>query len=280
MKLFCLSLRTHAIHLVILVCVIALLRLESIATVVLHCLTWIPGGVYAIRKAAGFYEPLSLLDWMVHFAVMVPNLELVYMLYMLYACSKNYATDSSDSKRGSHVYKTLGLLYAMSHIQGCFTLFSHSAIDRDDSLQMAFLVWDFVLMRIHVFSTGLLLLFPKFGWWTVPCVALGVVFDSLLFESVGGITLSTISILAIIAAPLPRLFQAAWLLLASMPAFLPDSSNDWGHTYAAALLNVPLWLMAYSIYTTDVISSMESGKGFPKAKDSQSKTENEVPKTQ
>jgi hypothetical protein len=276
MKLFCLSLKTHAIHLAIIVCVIALLRLEWIAKVVLYCSTRIPGGVYAEKKAAGFYEPLSFSDWLVHFAIMVPNLELVYMMYN----SSNKYHVASDLPR-SNVYKTLALLYAMSHIQGCLTIFSHSAIDRNDALQVALIVWDFVLIRIHVFSTGLLLLFPKFGRWAFPCVVLGVIFDSLQFESVGGITLLTISVLAILSAPLPRLFQAAWLLLVSMPALIPDLSNDWGHTCGAALINVPLWVMAYSLNTMDAISSMGSEKSFLKANDTQStKMKKDLHKTQ
>jgi hypothetical protein len=102
----------------------------------------------------------------------------------------------------------------------------------------------------------------------IPLLVYLVNQDVLTFESLPGIVLSTLAMIAICTTPsrsscstgggsgdddndetifLPLLFKVGWCLLAFMPPLFPDTSNDGGHTLGAGLLNIPLFVMAYGL---------------------------------
>ena len=223
----------HAVNLAGILAFVAMLRLDMVQSAIAPLLRILPPGVYAQRKAIGFYEPLSMIDWVVHFLTMPVNLEIVTQL---------------GQKNTHRSYGILKFLYIMAHVQGLVTLLSHSMIDYHDELQVSFIVWDFFLMRLNVFGTGILLLLGNVGWILMPLLAGLVASDMADFGTPVGIALSTFSMIMIaMSRELPALFRFAWCLLGFLPLCVPSSETDAGHTLGTLIVNLPLICMAYAL---------------------------------
>jgi hypothetical protein len=254
----------HIGQFVVIALVMVGLRFDPFAHFVRSILSILPsGGIFAVKYAAPWFKPLSVHDWFVHVTTLIPNLEMIEWFRQ-----RQVAVSKSKNNKNNTLYQSLYYLFLMSQVQAIMTLLSHSLIGVRDDLQVQFIEWEFFFMRLHVFSTGLLILLPRTGVvsWNVivsvviPLLAYLVNQDILTFQSVPGIVLSTLSMIAICTTPsnsssgdddgsafLPLLFKLGWVLLAFMPVLFPDTSNDWGHTLGAGLLNVPLFVMAYGL---------------------------------
>jgi hypothetical protein len=255
----------HMGQFVVIALVMVGLRFDFFAHFVQSILSILPSGGIAVKYAAPWFKPLSVQDWFVHATTLIPNLETIEWFRKRRAA---VSQSKNETNKNNTLYQSLHYLFIMSHVQGIFALLSHSLIGVRDDLQLLFFEWDNFFMRLHVFSTGLLIFLPGpvVSWNVIvsvvlPLLAYLVNQDILTFQSVPGIVLSTLSMIAILTTPstrrgsgdddeisyLPLLFKLGWVLLAFMPVLFPDTSNDWGHTLGAGLLNVPLFVMAYGL---------------------------------
>ena len=216
-------------------------------------LSILPGGVYAEKKAAGFYEPLSATNWVLHFMPLIINMEIMYAFYIKSHDERNYKKVSRD------MFQTMLLFFAVSQAQGIVTLCSHSQIGVSDELEVTLMSWDYLLMRIHVFGIGLGILV---GWWTMIPVAFLTSQDYLLFENAAGGCLSSTLSLGIVLSrcELPLVFKVFYTVLALTPFLVPDSSTDIGHIEGIISQIVPLWTIALSINRSVELTADDASK--------------------
>ena len=259
----------HVLNLAAIALSIAVLRIDVVALTATRLLSIVlpSSSIYSERKPAGYFKPLSMIDWLAHLATMPLNLEIVSQLFSLASENKNNSSPSSASK----TYLLLGYLYALAHFQALVTLCSHSLVNVDGELEVLLLVLEFILMRWNVFGTGIILLFwrgkdnimsTRFFYAMMLIVTALIITDVADFGTPAGIFLSTLSMfVVVIRKELPVLFRISWCLLGFIPALIPSTDEDVGHTIAASMINLPLAGMAYSLrsYQYDPASLKSKG---------------------
>jgi hypothetical protein len=263
-----LPLSVHACQYGVVVLLMVLLRVNAVAALLDVMLSSIfPSPmvdgitVVAQKYAPGWFKSLSVECWVVHMMTLAPGLEIVAWFRTAAAATASAAEKSPQQKnKGSwFLYQAFYVLFATSQIQGIVTILSHTMIDVNDSLEFQLLECYSFLMRLSVFATPFVILLPPLvrgGWTTVmgtvvPLLMVEIHQNILTFTSLPGIVTSSLAMMVVVSRPsrdLPLLFKLGWVLLALMPALFPDSSTDAGHTEGAAILNIPILLMAYGLH--------------------------------
>ena len=209
------------------------------------------------------YEPISALNWIIHYAFIASNLSIFrHLLDERTPGDKNDTVDDTLAYRKRKVYAFV--VNGVGHIFGFGFLIAHSLIrSRPNALYQQIHNFSHYFLKLSSMSLGYCLLAPPL----ISCVITGFVayaiwIGQLSFQNTPGIILNNLGLFAILQSSnkvFPRKFKIGYIMLMLMPMISLFMSKTFGgggrdivHLIDASLLTLSSMIQRYSLMMNEV----------------------------
>ena len=192
------------------------------------------------------YEPLSIMDWTLHYSILGFNVGIIQRLF------KTDINSSASGTKKKRVYAVAVAGFGQEFF-GAISMLSHSLVGRNFIAEQALHNLAHSCLVFSVMSIGPLLLLPMA--WGILCslmVGISVMKGAIYFGNGPGILLANLGLLAVLFAPekdFPTEFKVGYGMLSTalLVVYLVDkyfiySGTDIGHMLTAS------WILITTVF--------------------------------